>query len=522
MTATTTREDRVTAPFAAGNTNELIGIELPTRRRWPLLVAGAALGVAGTFGVLAYTDNGDASGTAESAVDVQLTTAPVEVRDLVDEVEWSAELGYGTPVDVTAAVDGTITDAVDAGAVLGRGDTLMTVGSDPVVILYSELPFWRNLSEGAEGPDVEQLETNLVALGYDPDATVTIDDQYTFNTALMVERWQEDIGAEVDGIFTMADVVVVPGPVSVTAPPVVGLNVRSAAPVASLSTRLETSTIVGSAVGEVASVAALGTAVEHGTILYEADGIEVMALTSVDAIASLLIGAAEPAALEVALAFAGFDPDAQMSIDDVIDDTTEAAVARWQADVGLPTTGHTTPDAYVVVPSDVQVSQRFVSEGAVLTTERPVLELAAPTLSVTIPVALAEQDEFVAGQLVSVQLPDDSIVGATVVSVGTLAITAAPGEDPTIEVTVEINELVAEDLPASEVTVIVAGETIEDALVVPTRALLSLSEGGFAVEKVLDDGRTILVAIETGTFDDGLVEVDTNQLEPGDELVVPS
>jgi hypothetical protein len=57
-------------------------------------------------------------------------------------------------------------------------------------------------------------------------------------------------------------------------------------------------------------------------------------------------------------------------------------------------------------------------------------------------------------------------------------------------------------------------------LAVPANALLALLEGGYAVERVTDGGGTELVAVETGLFADGWVEV-SGDLAEGDEVVVP-
>jgi hypothetical protein len=57
---------------------------------------------------------------------------------------------------------------------------------------------------------------------------------------------------------------------------------------------------------------------------------------------------------------------------------------------------------------------------------------------------------------------------------------------------------------------------------VPTRALVSLSEGGFAVEVRTPDGSTRLVGVELGVFDDGVVEVIAGDVTPGDDVVVPT
>lgn len=448
--------------FAAGNTNELAGLTLPSRPRWPALLLGIVLGAAGVWGISTVLDDADDAGT-EGPIELTLATAPVEIRDLIEEVEWLADLGYGTPVDVAAGANGTVTAAVAQGAVLERGDVLVDIDDQPVVVLYGDVPVWRNLRSGDEGPDVEQLETNLVALGYDPDDTVTVDEDFTADTASMVDRWQEDIGKDVTGRVSMGDFVVVPGPSSVTVGATVGQQAHSGQVLATLTPRTLVTTIVGGLVGEVESVIAVGEPIEDGTVLYVADGVEVVAVTETE-----------------------------------VDDSGER----------------------VSVPEGLQVLRTYIEPGDTMALPRPVIELAAPTLSVVIPVGLADQDEFSVGQTVSVELPDDTVVEGIVTDVGTVAAQQGGG-NPTIDVTVEITELTDTDLPASEVTVIVAGDVITDALVVPTRALVTLAEGGFAVEKVLADGTTILVAVETGTFDDGVVEVESSQLERGDELVVP-
>jgi len=168
-----------------------------------------------------------------------------------------------------------------------------------------------------------------------------------------------------------------------------------------------------------------------------------------------------------------------------------------------------------------QVLAVYMESDTTTTEPRPILEISTPTLSVVVPVNLADQDEWSVGQTVAITLPDESVVSGDVVEVGTVAQAAGQGQQPTIDVVIEISELVDDDLPASEVTVTVAGESVLGATVVPTRALLTLAEGGFAVEKIQGDGSTVLIGVETGMFDDGVVEVTAGQLKMGDELVVP-
>ena len=71
-------------------------------------------------------------------------------------------------------------------------------------------------------------------------------------------------------------------------------------------------------------------------------------------------------------------------------------------------------------------------------------------------------------------------------------------------------------------TVSVVRERREDVLAVPVSALLALAEGGYAVEVVDGPGRTHLVGVETGLFEDGFVEVRSTDLDETMQVVVPS
>ncbi len=79
-------------------------------------------------------------------------------------------------------------------------------------------------------------------------------------------------------------------------------------------------------------------------------------------------------------------------------------------------------------------------------------------------------------------------------------------------------------LTSAPVKVVVTTSTAEAVLAVPIAALLALSEGGYAVERVEGDSSK-LVGVETGVFADGLVEVRPAggvALAEGDRVVVPT
>jgi peptidoglycan hydrolase-like protein with peptidoglycan-binding domain len=104
---------------------------------------------------------------------------------------------------VQSPLQGRITWLPKVGQVVGRGGTLLSVDNRPVQLFYGPKPAWRDLSTGLDdGPDIRQLEQNLVALGYDPDQQITVDNHFTWATKAAVKRWQQARGLDQTGSFT--------------------------------------------------------------------------------------------------------------------------------------------------------------------------------------------------------------------------------------------------------------------------------------------------------------------------------
>ncbi len=68
-----------------------------------------------------------------------------------------------------------------------------------------------------DGPDILALEENLVALGFDPEGAMTVDSSFDLQTEAAIERLQESIGADMDGVFEIGDAVFVSGAQRVSA-----------------------------------------------------------------------------------------------------------------------------------------------------------------------------------------------------------------------------------------------------------------------------------------------------------------
>ncbi|MGJ7442167.1 hypothetical protein [Aquipuribacter sp. MA13-6] len=151
------------------------------------------------------TATGDAS--AAAAQDAGPATAVAEVRDLVVLDELEGEIGFGDAYDVAAAREGTVTSVAPEGETVGSGSVLLEVDTEPTVLLRGEVPAYRALDvDSSDGEDVQQLEQALVDLGLGDG--VTVDEEFTDETADAVERWETDLGrADPDGTVALGDVV---------------------------------------------------------------------------------------------------------------------------------------------------------------------------------------------------------------------------------------------------------------------------------------------------------------------------
>jgi len=175
----------------------------------PVVVAGVAAGI-----VLSGPPWRPAHPAAAAAV--TLGTAPVVRTDLTNTIQVSGSIGYAGAYTVVNQVAGTAYTALPVpGATIRRGQGLYEVDGTPVTLFYGARPEWRPLSEGVTpGPDVTQLDRNLIALGY--GAGLTVSDYFTGATAYAVELWQTARGLPVTGTVPLGQVAYAPGPLRIT------------------------------------------------------------------------------------------------------------------------------------------------------------------------------------------------------------------------------------------------------------------------------------------------------------------
>ncbi|MEU8359390.1 peptidoglycan-binding protein [Nonomuraea sp. NPDC048882] len=170
-------------------------------------VAGGALVAVNGAGVLEA-----GAGPTKAAAVLPPATTTVTRQTLNDTRDADGELGYGPVTTAVSRQPGTITWLPDSGATISRGRSLFRADNKPVVLMYGDRPAYRDLRDGMEGKDVENLERNLDKLGYDG---FTVDDEFTWDTAQAVMEWQEDRGLEETGVVELGRVVFAPGKVRV-------------------------------------------------------------------------------------------------------------------------------------------------------------------------------------------------------------------------------------------------------------------------------------------------------------------
>ncbi|MEV6341943.1 peptidoglycan-binding domain-containing protein [Actinoplanes sp. NPDC051851] len=210
-------------------------------RAWAMAGAGTVV-----LAVAAVATVGLGTGRSEEPVaDPRVfATTPITRGDLVEYTVLDGTVGFGDAVPMRCESTGVVTWIAPTGTVVRRGEPLLRVDDQPVVLFYGSLPMFRALglvaaepeataepeaddaessdsdkssdsdtatadepaaaSEPMSGNDVKQFEKNLHSLGY---RGFTVDDTFTASTAQAVKRWQRDLGREQTGRVEQGDVV---------------------------------------------------------------------------------------------------------------------------------------------------------------------------------------------------------------------------------------------------------------------------------------------------------------------------
>lgn len=424
-----------------------------------IAVGGAALALSGGSGENAATAG---AATATGA-------GEVERRTLDERLTVGGTIGYAGESTVLARLSGTLTALPKVGDTVERGERLYALGGEPVLLMYGDVPAYRELTEGGEeGADVEQLERNLAALGYEPG---TVDEEFTSSTATAVEAWQEDLGLEATGAVELGRVAFLPGPRRVT----------------------EVEATLGEAIGSGGSGGLTTDAAGASTatlVAYEEPTVEEGEESPPE----------EPA-----------QPEEEEKEDEKPEEEEEP---REEPEEQAPR-----EEAPAASPSQAEGSPESDDDEASDPASVPILKTSSTRRVVSVELDPDQQSIAHRGQRVEVLMPGgEEATGRVQRIVATDGSSEeAPGAEaePGVEVTVSIvGRTKAPALDGAAVSVLFTQSVRRDVLSVPLTALVAVGGERFAVVVIESEGRR-RVAVVPGLAADGYVEVEGKGLAEG-------
>jgi hypothetical protein len=176
------------------------------------LAAAVVVGIVATVAVL----GGTPAPAAPAAV--ALSTATVVRTNLATTVLTGGMLGYAHARPVLNRLTGTYTQLPRIGKTIRPGQVLYRVDDEPVVLMTGRTPAWRPFAPGmTTGPDVTELQANLIVLGFASGLFSAPTGQFDLLTDYAVQRWQAAIGYPVTAQITLGDVVFAPTSIRVGA-----------------------------------------------------------------------------------------------------------------------------------------------------------------------------------------------------------------------------------------------------------------------------------------------------------------
>jgi hypothetical protein len=221
-----------------------------------------------------------------AAQEPPVNTVQVEKGNLSAMVSLDGTLTYlarsdGSPYAVINQASGTYTQLPDDGDTVGCGNVFYRVDDNPVLLLCGSMPVYRSLSVGESGPDVEQLNANLVHLGYATSAQLDpSSNSFSAETAYALKRLQKNLGEDQTGSLDLGQAVFLPGPLRIAqTTAILGSTAQPGVPVAQATStsrqvqvQLDPSQQSSVTVGEPAQITlpdnqtTLGTVTRIGTV----------------------------------------------------------------------------------------------------------------------------------------------------------------------------------------------------------------------------------------------------------------
>ncbi|MDG4834037.1 peptidoglycan-binding protein [Solwaraspora sp. WMMD1047] len=280
--------------------------------------------------------------------------------------------------------------------------------------------------------------------------------------------------------------------------------------------------------GTVTWLPATGTTVKRGQALYRVDEEPVVLLHgSLPAYRMLEPGmdGRDVKQFEQNLAALGNDG---FTVDSDYTSATADAVRDWQEKLGLPETGRVEPGRIVYAAGAVRVDSHDAAIGDTVQPGSAVVTFTGTARVITVELDIDDQRLARRDAPVTINLPDGTATTGKITMVETVIETSAGGGGQEASTETKIEVTVTGDDPApladydqASVEVGFTADERADVLSVPVAALLAVAEGGYGLE-VVEGEQTRIVAVETGLFAAGQVEVSGPDIAEGLAVGVPN
>jgi len=285
-----------------------------------------------------------------------------------------------------------------------------------------------------------------------------------------------------------------------------------------------TTTVVGRVAGVITKVPLSGDVVRRGQPVFRVDDTPVVLMYG-DVAAYRTLGpgvtGADVRQLEDNLKALGYDAP---PVGNTFTAATARAVKLWQQSLGLPQTGEVELGRVLFAPGEIRIDSVTAGVNQSTGDGQEVLQYTGTGRQVTARLQVSQQRLAREGTAVQIQMPDGKTVAGRVERVYTVV--EQPTDSGSQAVTLIQAEIALSDLTAAAgveaavVTVVFTAEERKDVLTVPIAALVALADGGYGVE-VVDGSTTHYIAVQTGLFASGRVEITGDGLREGMTVGMP-
>jgi peptidoglycan hydrolase-like protein with peptidoglycan-binding domain len=396
--------------------------------------------------------------------------ATVERRNLVTSEEETGKISYANSSMVANRLLGTLTWVPSVGRVIAAGQRLFDVDNFPVILMNGMTPAYRTLgATDLAGPDVQQLNDNLIHLGFDASEIVD-DDEWQPATTAGVELLQQANGEPETGSLALGTVVFLRG------------------------------------VQRVASLDGGATSASDNTVEGHDEFVDATVTTP-----TLGTATTPPTATTKTTSTSPAPKTPHQS-----DGALTRAVSRLSTKIGqLQRQSQRLQHALAAAKSHAPSKRPSDSGGTgpVSGGDSPVMTTTSTNLVVTVNVSAGEQGVTHVGARVPVVMPSGATVHGRVTRIGQ-AMSAGGSGGSMVPITIHLDKHEnGRNLDQATVSVTFVEKTARHVLSVPITALVAQPGGGYAVQRA--EAPYALIDVTLGTFATGYVQVSGRGLQPG-------